>query len=195
MNGTLKSLGALVLCLAMLSGCDQKRRWTEDVQLGDGRTVRVERAHAWERTDGIGQPKAYTTRGVQLILRPESGEPHGIWSGEAEAPIVLGFDIAAQEFYIIAAARTCGFWIESGAPVPAYWEYRNRANEWVRTSLPQEHIGLPANLLIVTSLVEIPAHVSGSYREDRNHRYVIADVEFQRYSRVLPTARVPACQR
>lgn len=193
MNVTARKACSVVLCVAVLCGCGQKRRWTEDVQLSDGRSVRVERAQDWERSEAIGESKAYNTSRVQLTLRTESGEPHGVWTSVEEAPIVLDFDAATQEFFLIAAPRTCGFWIEFGAPVPAYWEYRSRAGNWVRGPLAPEHVDLPANLLIVTSLKEIPAHVSAPHRDERNRAYAVSDVEYERYYRVLSNARVAAC--
>jgi len=186
----------LTLSVTLLSvGCAERRSWEEDLQLSDGRRATVERIQIWTRADGIGEPKSYRTKRTKFELRADQLDDAIHWEAEREKPLILDYDAAAQEFFLITIPTDCGFWVNAGRPRPAaYLEYRYRSGRWVRVPLPADHLELSTNLLIVGTLEEIPAHVSNEVRQRRNRQYAVPGHAAEYLSRIMRGGQVFGCR-
>jgi hypothetical protein len=140
------------------------RRWTEDVQLADGSTVRVDR---YTRTDHWhdGKLDASMRFTSELSALPE-------WRGPF-IPLVLYRDERSGEWVIVATTSSCELLLQQGPPrylftpdKPAtqYLEFRARNERWTQTPLYAASIGRRANL--VTLFKEVAtSHVTVEARE------------------------------
>jgi hypothetical protein len=61
-------------------------------------------------------------------------------------PLLLYRDEIANEWAVVATTNSCDVWADWGSPSPAYWEFRLKANKWVKTNLAQSSEGRKSNL-------------------------------------------------
>jgi hypothetical protein len=139
--------GALFLALLPMSGCagEFERRWTEEVELDDGKVIEVSRYVKFTESNSISGD-AYSSTGLESTLNFK-GEFSELptWSVPL-VPILLYRDMTKSEWVIVATTSNCDTWYDHGSPVPPYWEYRLKNGKWSESKLSMSSIGRATNL-------------------------------------------------
>jgi len=133
----------------MLAGCSisgSDRRWTEDVQLDDGRMIQVKREVAFVESNAIGGGAYNAVETSSSIEFTGDLSTVRTWR-ESLMALVLYFDKSTQEWVVVATTTSCEVWSKRNKPRPMYWEFRLRQGGWQETPLSPKSIGLEANLL------------------------------------------------
>ena len=123
-----------------------RRKWTEDVDLGDGRVIQVERSVAFNETNSWSGD-AYNAVETEATIK-FTGELAKLptWSQPLMA-LVMYQDKATNEWTVVATTTSSDVLQQRGNPCPGYWEFRLSANGWRDTPLSAASIGRAANLL------------------------------------------------
>ena len=141
-------IGVMVLCLC---ACRPTASWNEDVQLSTGQVIQVRRTIEWVRSNPVGDADIWGVRVTRLTFPLASGQVIS-WSAVSEKAMVLDYDKAAAEYFIVTAPTRCSVWRKSGKPKPPYFEYRLRGKRWQRVRLTPNLIDRTANLLLQFSI-------------------------------------------
>jgi hypothetical protein len=138
----------LIAATLALGGCkfygDKERTWTEDVSLDDGTQVQIQRHVKFTDHNSLGGGSYGANETESTLQLQDQGSALPTWS-DALIPLVL-YRSATGEWVIVATTSACRTWLEHGAPIPPYWEYRIQAGQWRRVDVSQESIGRKANL-------------------------------------------------
>lgn len=122
--GFLRILSA-IMTLIFMSGCSTRHyEWTEDVDLGDGRTIQIER----EVTFNFSLPGS----GGTAVAEETNAAIR--FSGQLRKLPVWQQPLRALELYqdlndewvVVATTTSCDVWERRGKPAPPYWEFRLR---------------------------------------------------------------------
>lgn len=139
--------GALLLALLPASGCtgEVERRWTEEVEVDDGKDIEVDRYVRFTESNSISGD-AYSSTNLASTLRFK-GELSELptWSVPL-VPVLLYRDMKTSEWVIVAVTSSCEVWADRGSPVPPYWEFRLINGKWNEHPLSQASIGRKTNL-------------------------------------------------
>jgi hypothetical protein len=123
-----------------------RRKWTEDVDLGDGRVIQVERMVAFNATNswsGDAYNAVETESTIEFTGDLSKLPP---WSQPLMA-LVMYQDNQTKEWAVVATTTSCYVWNTHGEPEPMYWEFRLNGEGWREMPLSVASIGRPANLL------------------------------------------------
>jgi hypothetical protein len=153
---------ALVACTSTEQGA-----WREEVELGDGRIVVVERTVAWQETQAWGQAKRYIVREMTVSLPSDVQATLTPWRGRQELAVLLDFDADRQEYLLVALPGTCVRYREAGRPSAPYLAYALRNGEWTIVPLDTTLIGRRANLIVNPRVAQEPALVTVSEKAER----------------------------
>lgn len=180
---------AVILLCALAASCSQKPRaqWQEDVQLSDGRVVRIERVQQWDVTQPLGSSKSYLAQSTKVSFAAGTAGPSA-WTGGAEVPLLFDVDAASGEFLVVTYPEDCQLYYARGRPKPAYFEYRYRKDRWVPAALSAAALGREPNLLVFPNPLGEPALISLATKADRNRREVVPPV-----SEIGKAERLPFC--
>ena len=138
-------LAYLSICAVttLLCACDASRKWTEDVQLQDGRIVSIQRTSTASRFGEIGQ-KTGATKYWSIKL---DGRTPLFWEGDIP-PVIFAID--TEHAYVVTQIhltwRDCG---KYGYPDPPFVYFRSRQSsaKWERISSDELPNDLRVNLL------------------------------------------------
>lgn len=137
----------LLIALFPMSGCagEVERRWSEEVEIGDGKIIEVDRYVKFSESNSVsGDAYSSTARESTLNFKGEfAGVP--TWSVPL-VPILLYHDATTAQWVIVATTSNCDTWYERGGPVPPYWEYRLSADKWTQSPLSESSKGRKTNL-------------------------------------------------
>ena len=138
-------LAYLSICAVttLLCACDASRKWTEEVQLQDGRIVRIQRTSTASRFGEMGQKTGATQYwSIQL-----DGPTSLFWKGDV-APIIFAID--SEYAYVVSEIvltwKDCN---KYAYPNPPYIYFRSRqsSSSWEQIGGDQLPDGLSVNLL------------------------------------------------
>jgi len=154
----MRAIGTSVVCLTVVACAPTtEAAWREEVVLGDGRRITVEREVLWEEVQAWGQAKQYATRSTELRLPASTGKsapPE--WQGRGEFLVLLDLDLATNEFVLVTLIGSCPQYIEAGRPRPPHREYRLRDSRWTLVPLEQQWMGRRANMIVYPRKTEPP---------------------------------------
>jgi len=123
----------LILLIAyLLAGCSpstQKKSWSEVVDLGNGKTLTIQRKVEFE-TSNSWSGDAFGMRELKSTLSFDDLE-HGVptWTSNL-MPVLLYQDSANQQWVVVTTTFNCDIWREQGQPRPPYWEFRLVDGMW-----------------------------------------------------------------
>lgn len=152
----------------VLTHGDRDIRWSEEVKLSNGTTAIVGRrvkgnafGHAASRPEEW-LPSVYE---IDLSALPAlSGAP--VWRAPLR-PILID-KVPSGGWIVVAEPSLCGEWNEIGRPVPPYRAYELKGSKWTTLEVPQELIGLSANLLNTPRFTYEDSNVSAAEVFRRN---------------------------
>jgi len=137
-----------IVCSVILHACGSgyaQRQWTEDVDLGDGRSIKVARkvqfqeSNSWSGDSYNAEETASTIEFVgQLSSLPK-------WN-ESLLALLLYHDDETKEWVVVAKSRSCAVWEGRGRPKPPYWEFRLNQQGWREVPLSSKSFDRDANL-------------------------------------------------
>lgn len=141
----------LVLCASVLffSGCENRIKFSEEVQISSGKVVTIEREVVTAAFGEVGGPGGWDAKFMSMelvdprkpIIPPKWESPSGL------VPIIFDWDIDSSEWYLVATFFSCQSWVNHGKPKPPYAEFRVVNGAWSRQELSKKVIGRKANLL------------------------------------------------
>lgn len=145
-----------LLLLANLGGCQRtpplEYLWTEEVLLNDGRMIIVERRERMHAYREAGYSEVRVEKSTLVIAPP--GEAALPALEVKERPIVLGFDEARQQWFVITNLGLCDVARSLGLGDRPYFEYRYSQGKWHQGHVGDDRVGLSANLLLDRKLVD-----------------------------------------
>ena len=137
-------LAAILSTTAACSGVVE-RKWSEEVELDDGTVIVIERQVKFRESNSLAGD-AYSTTQLEGTLG-FTGENSSLPAWDVPlTPILLFRDQSLNEWVIVATTSNCDTWYEQGKPVPPYWEYRLRADNWLPSKLSDSSMGRKTNL-------------------------------------------------
>jgi hypothetical protein len=141
-------LVAPLLCAlaSSLAGCSPVDRWDEEVQLSDGRVIRIEREVQWEKTSPLGGQTSYLVEDTTLTFAPEGRSTR--WRGSSEFLLLLDFDTGRNEYVLVTRPSNCRRYRTAGKPRPPYLVYRMRGGKWEVVDFAADLVGKRTNLLV-----------------------------------------------
>jgi len=147
----LRCLVFVLLCVE-LTACSraEESSWMEEVQLSNGRTIRVAQNILWRKTYSLTRGPVYRMGYAWISPDPQMPEPN-IWQfdGQAEVAVLLDFDPQTNDFVLVTYPRTCERYETGGRPNPPYFEYRPEGETWSRVELSPSLIGRETNMVVV----------------------------------------------
>jgi hypothetical protein len=139
----------LIFVAALLgAGCSpstKKKEWSEEVDVGAGNTIVVNRAVEFE-TSNSWSGDAYSQTELESTLSLENQVPSLPVLSTVFMPIVLYQDPENQQWVVVATTFSCVISDQHGRPRPPYWEYRLVNGAWKLGSLSPMSFGRRANL-------------------------------------------------
>jgi hypothetical protein len=183
---------ALILAsLVMLSGCSKKYfEWTEDVQLSDGTTVKVERTVRYGKVlRELGGPtSAWISQATVTIV--DKGKQLPTWSHPMQ-PFILDKEQETGRWILIASAMDyCEYASRFGPPYPTFPAFVLDVDKWRYVSLPDSAVGRKANLLLGVPGGSQPKHLTNRDVDNANWRN-LPDLVF----RTVSTRTLGLCAR
>lgn len=153
------ALSVLLLGACGFSGTGTQS-WPEDVDLGDGRILSIDRKIVWTTSDP-GR--------VRSVLELHDG-PKALpaWD-EALTPLIVYQDAATGEWAVVAIATRCGDSVAPGRPAGRYREFRLQQEGWRQVELSAASIGRDSNLF-VGDFKNLPAHVTVAAKQVARQR-------------------------
>jgi hypothetical protein len=139
---------AIILIVFSLSKCgNTDKKWQEEVLLGNGQIMWVERTAKFTSGGELGGPGSLDdlTSTLSVISRLDV-KPPPVWNGSELAPILLDYDRDEKSWVLLATYYMCDVWEEIGKPVPPYVQYKPANNGWVRVPFDKKWLGTSANL-------------------------------------------------
>ena len=85
-------------------------------------------------------------------------------------PMLFDYDVASNEWFVIATFYSCQPWYDLGRPKLPYIEYKARQGKWVVVPLSQELFGRKANLLTGVHSGGEPPLVTLEYKNEQDGR-------------------------
>lgn len=162
-------LVASLLC-ATLVGCTPtvQGAWREEVELGDGRIILIQRTITWQEVQAWGQTKMYGVRETTVTIPRDSRQAASPpWRGRQESALLLDFDVERQEYVLVTLPDTCVRYGEAGRPRPPYLEYALHNGEWTMIALDTKLIGRRANLIVYPRVAREPPLITASEKAER----------------------------
>lgn len=143
---------ALLLAIVGLMSCKPRgpevRTWQEEVKLGDGRIVMLERQEQYHFTQefgGLGEMHTDASRLTMSLSKSEALPP----LTTHEMPLIFDVEPNTGEFFVITIVDLCTRAQKVGLDWhKPYFEYRLVGSEWQRAPVSAGKIGWQANLLI-----------------------------------------------
>lgn len=125
-----KTILLFLALIAMLGLCgcqfrDSNFRFTEEVQLNDGRVIKANRVIAAKPLGEIGGPGGWEPKYMSFeIAAPQSPDNPSKWESSAGLlPILFGRDPDTGEWVLLATFYTCEPWYALGRPKLPYAEF------------------------------------------------------------------------
>lgn len=141
-----RSFATAFVAVVIVCGCSTRHyEWTEDVDLGDGRTIEIEREVKFKFSLPGGGGTATQEETYAAIRFKGSLSQLPPWR-EALVALELYQDTKNREWTVVAATASCEAWERGGKPKPPYWEFRLRDGAWRRVALSTTSIGRKTNL-------------------------------------------------
>lgn len=130
----------------IMTGCSTRHyEWTEDVDLGDGRTIEIEREVKFKFSLPGGGGTATQEETYAAIRFTGSLRKLPPWR-EPLTALVLYQDRGSGEWVVVAGTASCDAWERGGKPKPPYWEFRLRDNAWQEVALSTVSTDRKSNL-------------------------------------------------
>jgi hypothetical protein len=147
---------ALGLSATLQIGCGPKKiEWREEVRLQDGEIILTKRTAKLLANSVAGGGGGSINEGMSLeVIRPIKPDNPGAWSARL-VPMILDRDPDSKEWFIVATFFHCDTWQELGRPKLPYTEYRYTQGQWLRQSLSEKRLRMPANLFTSVSLENV----------------------------------------
>lgn len=148
-NALARAVVLTLVALGTLSACDRRMHFTEDVQLADGKVIKVDRRVSAAPLGEIGGPGGWESKYMSLeIIEPKRPENPPKWESTAGlVPILFDKDPDNGEWTLLATFYTCDAWYALGRPKLPYAEFRARAAQWQKVDLSTKWAGRPANVM------------------------------------------------
>ena len=145
----LKVLIAIFLMYWLLDCGGVKVNWSEEVLLSSGKTLFVKRSVQGKKMGELGASSGWYTTEESLTI---DAREIGLFSPPewrtAYKPVVLDYDEANHEWFIVATFSVCQGWYDLGRPALPYVEYRvSEGGIWRTVPLSQDLIGRKRNML------------------------------------------------
>jgi len=136
----------VVACIsASCSPGTKKKEWSEIVDLGDGRTVTIQRTVEFE-TSNSWSGDAFGMRDIESTLSLGGGDQDlSAWKSNL-MPLVLYRDSTNQQWVVVTATFNCDIWRDQGEPRPPYWEFRLVDGTWKPNPLSPSSLSRDPNL-------------------------------------------------
>ncbi len=147
----LRCLVFVLLCVE-LTACSRavETSWMEEVQLSNGRTMRVARNILWRKTFTLNRGTVYRMGYAWMSPDPQMPEPNiQPFNGMAEVAVLLDIDPQTNDFVLVTYPRTCERYESGGRPSPPYFEYRPEGDTWNRVELSPSLVGRETNMVAV----------------------------------------------
>jgi len=141
--------------------------WTEDVRLGNGRVVTVERKETSHTAGQWWQGTDYYLTTARLRARNGATWLTTEWSAPVR-PLFFDRDEATGDLVIVGMPDECQFFQGLGAPDSFYVEYRFRQGAWQRVPLSDFSVDHAANLLLTVHSTQETGHVSLEQKSERD---------------------------
>lgn len=141
-------IGIIALVVFSVTTCgNTEKKWQEEVLLGNGQKMWVERTAKFSSGSELGGPGSLDdlTSTLTVISRLDV-KPPPAWSGAELAPILLDYDRDEKSWVLLATYYMCDVWEKIGKPVPPYVQYKPVNNSWVRVPFDKKWLGTSANL-------------------------------------------------
>ncbi len=137
--------------LVMAVGCERftghaVRDWSEDVALGDGRTITIDRHVEFDVSNSLAGD-AYSATLTKSAISFRGSPPIPRWDFPMEA-MVFYQDANSSEWVVVATMTSCQVWDVRGKPQPPYWEFRLRGPSWSEVAVSDGSFGRRTNLFI-----------------------------------------------
>ena len=135
-----------VTALVLVSACGlsgpEKRQWTEDVDLGEGRIITVKRFVEFNESNSLAGDayNAVETKSTIEFTGDLASLP--VWS-EPLMALVLYQDSETGEWVVVATTTSCEFWNLNDRPKPPYWEFRLEDGVWRKCHYPLSPLAAP----------------------------------------------------
>jgi hypothetical protein len=157
-------------CLA-IAGCAPgtvERKWSEQVELDDGKVINVDREVEFKESNSwAGDAYSSTTLRSSIKFRDDlSTLPE--WNSTL-MPLVVYQDKNTSEWVVVASSTRSLEWAARGKPVPPYWEYRAKTSGWLEVPLSIGSIGRKTNLYVLYEK-PLPAEMLSVAEKMRYHK-------------------------
>jgi hypothetical protein len=152
------------LTFPLLFGCapgKESRKWSEEVDLGDGRLITIDRYVQFQASNSLAGDayNATETRSTISFRSELSALPK--WDVPL-VPILLYQDASSGAWAIVATTSSCEVWSGRGSPQPPYWEFRLIEDRWQEAPISAKSFDQQSNLFFDYN-GELPAkHITSS---------------------------------
>lgn len=135
----------LIATAILMAGCSTRHyKWTDDVDLGDGRTIEIEREVRFKFSLPGAGGTAVAEETYAAIRFTWQLRKLPVWQQPLRA-LELYQDLN-NEWVVVATTTSCDVWERRGKPKPSYWEFRLRDRKWTEVPLSTASIGRTSNL-------------------------------------------------
>jgi len=135
----------VIVGLLIIFNPNQSKQWEEEVLLGNGAIVWVDRTANYMKTN-FGQEGQLRIEALTLSVRPnEVALSPPIWK-EAAVPVLLDYDEEMGGWYVVATYIMSSTWHEWGRPEIPYRKYIVENGKWVVAPLNISLLGRRTNL-------------------------------------------------
>ena len=144
-SGKWMAIGSMVV----LTACGEVNlKWSEEVQLDDGKIIVVKRTAKGEKQGELGGPGGWEEMEMSIALeKAGEGMQFPIWQ-TAYVPILLDYQASEKTWSVVATFYYCTGWYNLGRPKLPYVEYQSRnGGPWTIVPLEERLIGRKTNLL------------------------------------------------
>lgn len=122
-------------------------QWKEQVVLAGGAKIEIERFVRFHWQQPWAGPRSEDETQDAWLRSTLNPPAFPIWQAPM-VPLVLDRDPGSGEWLLVATMSHCRVWALNGQPKPPYWAFRVENGRWMRTAMPEEIWGRPANLLV-----------------------------------------------
>lgn len=145
MSQAMGALASAALALAVVScSGNVERKWTEEVDIGNGTVVTINRHTSFKESHSISGDVYSVSDTVSILEFDGENARLPKWRTPL-VPLVLYRD-ENGEWVIVASTDSCRVWDNLGRPIPMYWEYRSRGGDWRQAALSESSMGRKTNL-------------------------------------------------
>ncbi len=166
------------LTAAGLASCSMNNNgyhFAEEVELGSGEVIQVERQLKYRTIGEFGGPGGaeilYSS--LDIVSSFVKDRPLKWESTDGLDPILLDREPTSGEWVILATFISCEAWYQLGRPKHPYVEFRFRQGAWQTIPLTDGWFGRPANMLVDNNTDSEAAFVTLAQKKLRNANNMI----------------------